>query len=86
MTFQHEITKKYRKKEIIPVCVKSWEYYKANKIDTLCVRIDKVWFNFKPPLPREKIEEYRQWSHTISPEAKELYYNIKYNCHTSSME
>jgi len=78
MTIQHEILRMFRKKETLPVCLLSWERYKADKQDHLCVRVEGLWHRFKPPIPKKDIEQYKYFSHTYSPEAIEYYELI--NC------
>ena len=77
MTTQHDIMKMYRRKECLPVCILSWERYRSGLQDTLCVRVQNEWVDFKPPTTRADIQQYPFWSHTYSPEAMQYYFELK---------
>jgi len=62
----------YRKRQLIPCCVLSYERYKDvdDKCNTLDIRVGDEWvYGFKPP-----VKDYMYYSHTFSPEALVEYY------------
>jgi hypothetical protein len=60
MTLKYDLTKKYRNREIITVCLVSWEQYKQGKRDTLEHKIGDEWIEAKPP-----IKDYKRYSHGL---------------------
>jgi len=72
MTLKYEITKLYRRKEIISVCMISHKDFKEGKRETIDIRVDNVWHEIKPVIPN-----YKHYSHGIHPkELKKKYPDV----------
>lgn len=52
----------YANHEIIPVDSYSHRNYLAGKSDELEIRVQGIWFRYKPP-----VKDYDKYSHTYSP-------------------
>ena len=68
MTLNHELNKKYKKKEIITVCSIGFEEYVNKERKSFMHKIEGKWVDYKPPMPYDKAIHYSKYSHGICPE------------------
>lgn len=71
MTLKYEITKQYTKKQIIRVCMFSYEKMKKGEIETLEHLIGDDVVIMKP-----KIKNYDRYTHGICDNCLEIYYSL----------
>jgi len=76
VTLQYEATKMFRRKMVVPVCLRSWEQYRRGERSTLDVRVRDEWATIVPRIP-EPIA-YKHYSHTVSPDAMRQYFPRQY--------
>lgn len=72
MSLKYELTKKFRRKEIISVCMVAAEQMKKGERDTLEFRIGENWITTKPLLP-----DYKNYSHGICNDCLRKYFPEK---------
>jgi hypothetical protein len=74
MTLRYELTKKYHRKQIVPVCMASYQKYMTGQSDCLEHLIEGNIILIKPP-----VKCYQQYSHGICKPCMKEYYPQSYN-------
>lgn len=82
MSLKYQLTKKFRRNDIIACCCVSYDHYKRGLRDTLDLRVNGVWlYNVKPC-----IKDYMNYSHTFSDAILDIYLNNKVVNHAKRIQ
>ena len=72
MTLRYRATRMYMTKRRIPCCSESFKEFKKGMTDSLEIRVEGHWIQYKKP-PRD----YQNYTHTLGPSAIRKYFPHK---------